>query len=285
MKKVFIVIVLTVILFYLPVMLINNPAFQQWFLQTYKPFSPWKIEMGQAVIQPIPPLLSVQKLSMEHPGGHQVQLDKLTARFKFWRFLRGQVSLDPFEIDALTIHVAKPLKAKPKKKRKPLKLRTLLLIQNLLIEESHIRKALLRLPNDKTIQAEEIEVELEPHLFGGTSLKIIFHRVEKPRIETAVFQVVTNFDHWSKNFPYMNDVEGSLFVKEGLFGRLPVEIIDAKLKYKDFHLYSERFAVQIKQRRLLGKLDSQLNKQTFQVKLTTPEPVAIPEIGSALRTF
>lgn len=285
MKKIGIALALTAILLYLPILLINNPTFQKWFLQTYRPFSPWNIELEQLAIQPIPPLLTIQKLNMKHPGGHQVQFEQLDIRFKFWRLLRGQVSLDPFTIDALTIHIAKPLKATLKKKRKPLKLRTLLLIQNLLIEESHIRNVALILPNQKTISIEEIQAALKPHLLGGTSLKITFQGVKRPEIKTAVFQVVTNFEHWSKNFPYLNDLEGTLLLNEGRFGGFPIETIDAKLKYKNFHLYSEQVSVQIKNRRLLAKLDSRLKKQTFQLKLTTPEPIQIPEVGSRLRVF
>lgn len=285
MRKTLVTLFLAVVVFYLPVMMVNNGAFQQWFLRTYRPFAPWKIEMGQMVLQPIPPRLTIKKFHAAYPAGHRVQFEQLKIRFKLWRFLRGQVGVDPLEIDALAIHIAQPLKAKPKKERKGLKLRTLLLIQNLLIEESHIRNVSLHLPKQKTIQAKEIQVELKPHLLGGTSLKIIFHGVERPKIERAVFEVTTDFDHWSKNFPYINDVEGALLLKEASFGRLPVEIVDARLKYRDFHLYSERFAVQIKGRRLLGELDSRLRKQTFKIKLTTQEPIAIPEVGSAIRTF
>lgn len=284
MKKIFIAITLTAILLYLPIICINQPVFQKWFIKTYRPLAPWKIELKSLTVQPFPPRLKIKGLEMEHPSGHQLKLESLRLKIKLWRLLRGQLALSPLKMQGLHISIAKPLKVAKKKERKRFKWRTLLLLQNLILEEGKINDIVLSLPSQRRITIAKLGIRLEPALLGGTKLNLSFDNFNQ-QVQKAVFQVTTDFNHWYKTFPYVNDLNGKLLLSQAVLGKLKAEKLAAELTYRGFKLQSEKFVLQIGKNELRGKLESRLRKQTFALDFETPQPLTIPELGDSLRTF
>lgn len=283
---------LTTAVLYTPFLIVNNLTFQQWFLTTYRPLEPWKVGFQSLRVQPFPLRVKMKGLKLEHPEGHQISFDKIHFKVKLWRLLRGQIALSPFELDSPTIALAAPLEKTEKEKRNRFKLRTLLLIQNLFLENGRIKNFALLLPNNKKLIIDKTSIGLEPSLRGGTflrcDLKNIQFEDEKGKNEGAEdlgVQVRTNFNHWSKDFPYVDDVDGGLQLKNGFFANLELKDVSAALRLEKGKLSLKKFSLQVGENVLLGQLESDIQKQTFLLNLETPDFISIPEIKSPFRTF
>lgn len=287
---IFLVLTLTLFVLYLPIQAINNHSFQQWFLNAYHPFSPWKIQFKTLSISPIARSIALKELTMTHPKGHKIQVKSIFAKIRPLRlFWRGQLHLEPVQIESPMITVAQTEKTPEKKK---FKLRTLLILQNLLLDKGQINNLLLNLPKTKLVAIEKMNLSLEPALLGGTRLAFdmqnnAFQDVQGGvrRAEMIHFKILTNLDHWSKTYPFVDDVKGDLSLKEVQLGRLTLNEAKANILLDRHYLSSKNFSIRVGGNALQGSVESDLVNETYSLDAEIPHPVTLPELGPTFRTF
>ncbi|MDO8527660.1 MAG: hypothetical protein Q7T03_08245, partial [Deltaproteobacteria bacterium] len=277
-----------------PFALVNAPRFQQWFLKTYKPFSPWQVSFDSLEVKPWRMRIDISHLSFVHPGGHTIFAETIKMRGSPLQLLRGRIGINSLFVHSPVITIAKSLVPKEEKPKKKFKIQTLIFLQNLVLKEGRVENVILHLPEQKKITVEEVQINLQPAaFFKGTGLGLNFHQIEstKPedpgirKVENLQIAVTTNFNSWSKTFPYIDNIDGDFQLKNAALDRLEIKNMEAQLRFEKGNLNSKKFSVQIGENVLLGRLETDLHSEKFHLDLETPKPITLPELESETRTF
>lgn len=291
--RILLALILTFLVIQIPFYIINNPAFQQWFLKAYKPFHPWVVSLDKVTLQPWHLRLTIDNLKMNHPAGHEISITSILAKARLRTlFSKGKIELFPFEVKNLNILVAKSPISEKGEKKKRFKLRTLLFLQNIILKEGHIENLTLNLPKDKILLIDDIHLVLEPAFFSGARFALkLDHTLfqsgsgKKQTIRRLQLDVSTNLEEWSKTFPYMDNINGKLNVGEATFGNLDIRELKADLGFKNNRIASEQFSINIGGNDVMGKANIDFTSQAFLLELDTPNFIPLPELGSHVRTF
>ena len=284
------VLLLTVVVIQTPFYLLNRPQVQHWILETYRPFSPWRIEIGSLKTTPWRFKIDIKNLRVSHPLGHEITAKSVSLKINPLRLLRSQLGVRSLQIENPVITFAR--NPDTKKEKKSFKIRTLLVLQNLIIDRGQIKNTVVNLPENKKITVDNISIQLAPALLGGTKFAVDLQKIlyqdergvqaESQEIKT---DVSTNFTHWSKTFPYIDDVEGNLELKETQIDRLNLRNVGVSARFDKSRIVSKKLSFQIDENQILGNLEAHLESQKFLLNLDTPKPIHLPELDSETRTF
>lgn len=284
-KKIILVLLLAFVVLNIPEYLLNNGAFQGWFLRHYRPFAPWEVRFDEFKIRPWSLRLSVKGLTMTHPDHHAIAIQSLVANARFLPLiLRGHLKLEPFEVSGLTVTLAKPQKVKRKKKK--FKLRTLLFLKNLVLDKGEFRETRLVLANKKTVEIKRILLTMEPFLMGGSRLflqvqnTLVCHPSgDRQTLESLELKLATHLEEWSKSFPYADNVEGDLRLRKTRVAGLDIDDLTAGIKLKKQVVSLENFSALTGKGKLDGNFQTHLVNQNFLADLKTPQAIPLPNIG------
>ncbi|MDO8493827.1 MAG: hypothetical protein Q7S68_00620, partial [Deltaproteobacteria bacterium] len=291
---VFVVLLATGFILYSPILIFNTHTFQKWLLSKAMVLDPWQADWKSFRFEPIPPRFKIRGLQITHPQGHSVALDELYLRIKLWHLVKGQLGIDPLRIQNVTVHLAKrpKLEEKEEKKERKFPLSTILLFENLHLDPVQIINTQIYLPNGEVLTIPSFELKLKPVLLRGTSLAINIDNpsfVNTLKKETSLqnihLEVNTDLKKWRRKFPYLNDLTGDLLITNKEGKEFPFKTIDAKIKFLDNKIFSEKFEIQVGKQPLNGKLETDLVEETYQVTFQTPTGLLIPELESPNRTF
>lgn len=282
---------ITAILFQIPVVLLNSPTFQKWFLKTYRPFSPWAVEMQTLQVHPLRLKVEIDGLQLTHPGGHQIQLKSIVAKVRpIKSLLRGKLYVEPFDIQSPTITLTKSPKRKGPKKQ--FKLRTVLLLQNIILNKSHLYNVTMNLPGEKQLTVRKLVITLHSSLLKRSRFKMTFHDVtladaagKKSGAERFRIRVYTNLNHWTKTLPYIDNLDGIVSTQKMVLGNLKIDKGKAQMGFRQPRLTLKSLNVWSGEKQITGKFDSHLMNQTYALEVDIPEPMTLPELGGENRTF
>ncbi|MBI5299800.1 MAG: translocation/assembly module TamB domain-containing protein [Deltaproteobacteria bacterium] len=284
------VLLLTVVVIQTPFYLLNRPQVQRWILETYRPFAPWRIEIGSLKTTPWRFKIDLSNLRVSHPLGDEIIVKSVSLKINPLRLLRSQLGVSSLQIENTVINFAQ--NPDPKKEKKSFKIRTLLVLQNLVLDQGQIKNTVLNLPENKKITIDNFSIQLAPAFLGGTKFsvdlqKVLFQEEQEVQATSQEIKtnVSTNFTHWSKTFPYIDDVEGNLELKETQIGRLNLQNIEVSARFDKNKIVSKKLSFQIDENQILGNLEAHLESQKFLLNLDTPKPIHLPELDSETRTF
>lgn len=284
------VLLLTVVVIQTPFYLLNRPQVQHWILETYRPFSPWRIELGSLKTTPWRFKLDIENLRVSHPLGNEITVKSISLKINPLRLLRSQLGVSSLLIENPVITMVR--NPDPKKEKKSFKIRTLLVLQNLVIDQGKIKNIIVDLPENKKITVDNLLIQLAPALLGGTKFSVELQDIlyqEEQRVQATSQEikadVSTNFTRWSKTFPYIDDVEGNLGLKETQIDQLNLKNVEVSARFDKNRLVSKKLSFQIGENQILGNLEAHLESQKFLLNMDTPKPIHLPELDSETRTF
>ncbi len=291
-RHIIIAVLLLFAVFQTPILLVNNPRFQQWFLETYKPFQPWSITVGSLRLKPWLFELNIHDLRLQHPSGHHLSFDTIHIALNPFRLLRGQVGISNLIVQSPTLALAKSVLSKKEAPKKKFKIRTLILLQNLVVSKGTLEDITLRFPDETDLKITHLGLKLKPSIRRGTQLDLQLQNAlytnpdqTTKEIENLNVEVATNFSRWSKTFPYIDDIDGLLTLRNARLDKLHIHRFETHLRLDKSKIRSKKFVIQIDENEILGKLDADLSSEKFSFHMETPKGVVIPELGDETRTF
>ena len=251
-RHLFAALLLTFAAFQTPAFLVNNPKFQQWFLNTYKPFSPWQVQVGSLKLKPWLFRVDIAGLNFYHPQGHHLSFETIHVALNPLRLFRGQLGVRSLVVKSPTLTLSKSLVPKKEEPKKPFKIRTLLLLQNLVISKGTFENLEIDLPGEEKFRVAELVLKLKPSIRRGTRLSLDFNEINlEKQAETPLsaekmkVRVATNFSRWSKSFPYIDDVDGNLELDNAALGRLFATKLETHLRLDKTKIKSKKFRLQM----------------------------------------
>jgi hypothetical protein len=292
LRNLLLVAALTVFLFGLVLFLFSRTETIRFFLKNINERSPWNIELSYFNWNLVGSRISAKDIHIiNRKDGKEALIKNLEIHYRIWDVLRGKLFVRSLKIDNLELGFPQPL---PKKKKIPglFDITKILFLQNIILRHGIIMGMDVNLPGGVRVNADELRFSLKPTFLHETELSLRVdgaavsrHGETVSTLAVLAIKASTSLPSWKSHFPYLNALSGTLRVQDAALEKLKIETIDAGLKYLDEDLVLEPFKMVIAGEALTGSVKADTGKESWQVLLEIPKPVALPYLVRQIKTF
>ena len=283
---------ITGLLVILATFLLGRTATVRYFLKNVNERSPWNIELAYFNWNLLNSRIEAQDIYiLNEENGKEAKVNSLDIHYRPWDFLRGKFYISSLKIEGVALKLP-PSQKKKKKLPRLFDVTKLFFLQNIILKEGVIRGVNISLPKDVDLSIDELHLSLRRNILRKTELAVYLTglSIDREDADLASMAVLTikantSMPHWKKEFPYLNDLSGSLKIYDARLEELPIDSLTAKLRYLDDDLKLKHFEVVVGGKALEGKLEANAKDETWSAHIDIPRPISLPYIGKPMRTF
>lgn len=291
-KNIILAVFIVGLLFILVSFFMGRTSTVRYLLKNINERSSWNIELEYFNLNLLSSQIEARNVHiLDGKSKKEASIKNLEIRYRPWHLLRGKFYISFLKIEDVSLNLPPSLK---KKKMIPrlFDVTKLFFIQNIILREGIIRSVSISMPKDVRLSMDEMRLSLKRNIIRKTELAVHVDglSVDRDNIDIASLAVLTlKADtapaRWEKEFPYFNDLSGSLKIYDAHLEKLPIDSLTAKLRYLDDNLKLSDFEVVIGGKALEGKLEANAKDETWNAHFDIPRPITLPYIGRPLVTF
>lgn len=271
---------------------------QQWLLvhvlRTVNFKSTTQIALSKLIWNPFTSNIRLEGLGIHHiPNGRDGWIKNIQLSYKPLGFLRGKFIINELTVDDVNIVLPpKPKEEAKKGERKTLNVGRLLLLHSLIIEEAKINRFSVAYGKDTTFRSDILFWSLKPRFTSDTTLslggrKVYLHKANKPVLSADEISLKTStiLSRWRGEFPYLNALIGSVIARNAMLQGLDINLLEAKMRYRDERIDLSDLQVTIGGNKLTGVAVADMGAQAFSFNVDIPKPIRLPYLGKPSGTL
>lgn len=264
---------------------INSPKVQAMIYNSVNKVSSLKIESAKLHLDIFKRQLTISDLVLYSPTKKQrFTSEKVSLNFSLLPLFKGSIHIHNLKIARLKIDLGEGVE-RITTTRKKLGLANLLLIRNLTLKNGVIDGIEVNAPRSKAT-AKKIEIDFDPSIWGSMKLFLKLDSPEfkpegKPALTVSEIDIkgVTDVNNWIDYFPYVDDLTGSIDLKEFKWKNLDVETLKAKLAYSGKKINLKSLTAMIGGHKVDVDGTANGNTKKYSLNINIPEPVYLPQLG------
>ncbi len=289
LRNVGLVILITGFFIFLLGQILTHPATIRYVLDSATAQSKWNIEFADFDWNFFSSSLQIKELRVISKNNPDfIEIDSFSLNYRPWDILRAKFYVRSFLVKDIKLHLTK----KQKKREITFDIARLLILQSIIINKGVLKNADLMFPGSNHLRLEKLELNLSPTLFGATKLGLKganfnYRKKQENKAALSAFnlEAVTRLSKWGQDFPYINDLKGRLSCKKAEFSLMNLDSLQAELELDGQKLNLDTLKIVIGDKSLIGSLQADLDKQTWQTELNIPKPLYLPFFGKPIKTL
>jgi hypothetical protein len=270
--------------------ILNRPEALRHALAIANVAGVWHFDIARLQWDPLASRVTLEGIAAEHRAtARTLAAERLALHYNPLGLLRGKLVID--ELALADVRIALPLLAKKPPPRR-INLAKLILLKNLELTNMTVDKLAIAFGADRRLTASSVHLAMIPSIFGearldadAASLRVEQEDEPLATAGRAELAATTRLERWRDDFPYVNAFRGTARLAEIAARGFQVERAAAAVSLEGDLLSLGDFSLSIKGRELLGKLDADIEKQSYALSLEIPKPIKLPHFGADLETL